>query len=226
MNKIKILLAESNYLTRRGIKSLLAESADLQLVAEAQNQEELIEKIKLFQPDLLIIDYFSAAFKFENIQQLIKKDRKFKTLAITSLQTKNTITKALESGVISYLLKECDEAEIMEAIYKAAKGEKFLCGKVLDVILNDDKEAFNFPSYSSCEGINITDREMEIIKLIAEGYANKQIADKLFLSTHTVTTHRKNIMSKLDINNTAGIVLYAVRENLISPNKYLFSSEN
>ena len=225
MEKIKILIADNNYLARRGMKSLLAENKNLQCVAEAKNYEELLEKAKIFQPDLLIIDY-STAFRMEQLQQFLKKRTNLKVLSITPPQTKGNINKAFNAGILSCLLKDCDEEEIIEAIYKTAKGEKFLCGKIMNVIISEEKEAFNFPSYSSCEGLNVTDREMEIIKLIAEGYANKQIADMLFLSTHTVTTHRKNIMAKLNINNTAGIVLYAVRENLITPNKYLFSSEN
>ena len=79
---------------------------------------------------------------------------------------------------------------------------------------------------SSIEKFNISERELEIIKLIAEGYINKEIADKLFISNHTVNTHRKNIMQKLGINNTAGIVLFAVKEGLVSPNDFLFSSKS
>ena len=79
---------------------------------------------------------------------------------------------------------------------------------------------------STCQGLNISERESEIIQLIAKGHTNKQIADQLFLSSHTITTHRKNIMAKLGVNNTAGIVMFAVKEKLVHPNKYLFSSVN
>lgn len=95
-----------------------------------------------------------------------------------------------------------------------------MCGKIVTDILQDATET----TTSTCEGLNISEREMEIIKLVAEGFSNKEVADKLFLSTHTVTTHRKNIMNKLGVNNTAGLVLFAVRENLISPNHFLFAS--
>ena len=99
-----------------------------------------------------------------------------------------------------------------------------MCGKIVNSILNNDAKTNRNTDYS-CEGMNISDREIEIITLIAEGFSNKEVADKLFLSTHTVTTHRKNIMNKLGVNNTAGLVLFAVRENLVSPNHFLFSSE-
>jgi DNA-binding NarL/FixJ family response regulator len=128
----------------------------------------------------------------------------------------------LENGVTSYLMMDCDKEEITEAIYKTAKGERFLCGQVVEVLISGNKKSDthdnNCPLYTYCGGINISEREMEIIKCVAEGHSNQEIAEKLFISVHTVTTHRKNIMNKLGINNTAGLVMYAVREQLISPN--------
>jgi len=111
----------------------------------------------------------------------------------------------------------------MEAIYKTANGEKFMCGKIVSDIL--ETASSNVAQYS-CEGLNVSDREMEIIKLIAEGLSNKEVADKLFLSTHTVTTHRKTFLNKLVVNNTSDLVLFALRENLVSPNHFLFSASN
>jgi DNA-binding NarL/FixJ family response regulator len=141
-------------------------------------------------------------------------------LAITDFQSNAVISKALNTGVTSHLLKDCDQAEIVEAIYKTALGQQFMCGKIVSAVL--EEKPVQLAEYN-CEGLNISEREMEIIKLIAEGLSNKEVADKLFLSAHTVTTHRKNIMNKLGVNNTAGLVLFAVRENLISPNHFLFA---
>ena len=105
---------------------------------------------------------------------------------------------------------------------KAAYGkERFFCGKVLDVIGEDGEHE----DFVSCEPVSLSLREIEIIQQVAAGQTNKQIADSLHLSAHTVMTHRKNIMNKLGINNTAGLVIYAVKENLISPNKFLFNQE-
>lgn len=222
MKKIKILIADNNFLTRKGIQGLLDDNEDFLFVGEAENKTELIEKALLKQPHLLIIDHACQGFTAEDVKEFKKQFPKIQVLAITAMLSKPLIAKAMEYGVKSYLLKECDKDEITEAIYKTAQGEKFLCGKVLDVIMNETDEVVTIGA--SCKGLNISEREIEIIILIAEGFSNKQIADKLFLSTHTVTTHRKNIMNKLDINNTAGLVLFAVRENLISPNKYLFSN--
>jgi len=222
VKKIHIIIADSHYLSRKGLAMILNENADFNLVAEALNGAELINLAKVHNPDLIIIDYTSANFSLDNIAQIIKKSPKIKILAITELQANGIIAKGLKMGINSHLLNDCDQDEIVEAIYKTALGEKFLCGKITTVIMEEKPDNVNI---YSCQGMNISDREMEIIALIAEGNSNKEIADKLFLSTHTVTTHRKNIMNKLGVNNTAGLVLFAVRENLISPNHFLFSTD-
>ncbi len=223
MEKIKITIADSHFLSRKGLVMLLKENSDFILLAEALSNADLINQSKFYKPDLIIIDYTSANYSLEGVQQIVKKYPKTKILAITELQSNEIIAKGLKIGVTSHLLKDCEHDEIVEAIYKTAKGEKFMCGKITNAILQE--KSVTVAEYS-CEGMNISEREMEIITLIAEGYSNKEVADKLFLSTHTITTHRKNIMNKLGVNNTAGLVLFAVRENLVSPNHFLFSSSN
>jgi len=223
VEKIKITIADSHFLSRKGLVVLLNENADFMLLAEALSTSDLINQSKFYKPDLIIIDYTSVNFSLEGLQQIVKNYPKAKLLAITQLQSNEIISKGLKIGITSHLLKDCDQDEIIEAIYKTAKGEKFICGKIANAVLQE--KSTTIPEYS-CQGMNISDREMEIITLIAEGYSNKEVADKLFLSTHTVTTHRKNIMNKLGVNNTAGLVLFAVRENLVSPNHFLFSSGN
>ncbi len=220
MEKIRITIADSHFLSRKGLAVVLNDNTDFVLVAEALSTSDLVNQSKFYAPDLIIIDYTSSNFSIEGLQQIVKKYPSTKLLAITEPLPAAKISQALNTGVISHLLKDCDQDEIVEAIYKTVKGEKFMCGKIVTDILQNTTDA----NTSSCEGLNISEREMEIIKLVAEGYSNKEVADKLFLSTHTVTTHRKNIMNKLGVNNTAGLVLFAVRENLISPNHFLFAS--
>jgi DNA-binding NarL/FixJ family response regulator len=223
VEKIKIIIADSNFLCRKGLAVLLNENNDFQLLAQAVSAADLMNQSRFYKPHLIIIDYTSANFTLESLQQIVKKYPKTRFLAITELSRNEIISKGLKIGITSHLLKDCDQDEIIEAIYKTAKGEKFMCGKITNTILQDKTVSV---SEYSCIGMNVSDREVEIITLIAEGYSNKEVADKLFLSTHTVTTHRKNIMNKLGVNNTAGLVLFAVRENLVSPNHFLFSSTN
>ena len=131
---------------------------------------------------------------------------------------------ALRSGVTSYVKKDCELSEIVDAVRETSRGNKFFCGQILETIqrANIDVNDLDFDSFS-CEPVVLSERENEIIVLIAEGHTNEIIAEQLFLSKHTVNTHRKNIMAKLGVKNTAGIVMYAVKTDLVSPNKFLFA---
>lgn len=227
MNRINIFIADNQYLVLEGLKTLIKSNKDFKVVGEAENSAELLQRIVSLNPHVLIIDYTSSSFKLTDITVVKNLLPNIKILAITPDQSKLVILGAIKSLINSHLLKDCDKNEIIESIYATAKGEKFYCNKLLDTIINETEAVNQHSKYSnaSCEGLNISEREVEIIKLIAEGYSNKQVADLLFLSTHTVNTHRKNIMNKLGVNNTAGIVIFAVKEHIISPNKFLFSSQ-
>lgn len=218
MGQIKILIADSNELIREGVKAVVKKSDDLRIVAEASGSNELRERIQKNNIDVVIIDYSQPEFNVEDIRNILSFQPRIKILALTEKCESLTITNALKAGLDGHILYCCDRNEITDAIRSVANGDKFYCGKVLDVMNGNSMT-------SSCAPIALSPREIEIISLIADGLSNKQIADKLFLSAHTVMTHRKNIMSKLGVNNTAGIVMYAVKENIINPNKYLFAGE-
>ncbi|MNE35051.1 Response regulator protein VraR [compost metagenome] len=127
----------------------------------------------------------------------------------------------------SYIKKDCDSQEIIDSIRETWRGNKFFCGQILETIRDAaiDVNDIDFDSFS-CEPIMLSERETEIITMIAEGLTNVMIADSLCLSNHTINTHRKNIMAKLGVKNTAGIVIYAVKTNLVSPNKFLFAADS
>lgn len=227
MSKIKILVADSSYLIREGLRSIINDNSDFKLMGEAENPEALLEKLTLYRPNVLAIDYASSCFCLDDVALVHEKFPEINILAITIPQSKEIISIAIENGVTSHLLKDCGKDEIIEAIYNAAKGEKFFCGKIIDTILKEKPTPTSLAKTSkgiSCDGIKLSPREIEIIQLIAEGLSNKKIAERLFLSVHTVTTHRKNIMNKLGVNNTAGLVMFAIKENLLGPNKFLFAN--
>jgi DNA-binding NarL/FixJ family response regulator len=147
-------------------------------------------------------------------------------IAITYLQSGRTIETSLKAGITSYIKKDCEGAEIIAAVKKTIEGQRFFCKDILFTIEQDaiavDQITF---SPRDLDQMIISPREKDIVCMIADGLTNIEIADKLFLSTHTVNTHRRNIMSKLGVNNTAGIVMYAIKANLIQPNKFLFSHQ-
>ena len=222
MPKIKILIADNSFLIREGFRSIITGNSDFKLVGEVESADDLSEKLLLHQPHVLVIDYTSLYFSIDTIRNIHEKFPQINILAVTNPQNKIVISKAIENGVVSHLLKDCGKEEIIEAIHATSKGDKFFCGKILDTVLKVAEAPVS--EGVSCEGIKLSPREVEIVRLIVEGMNNKEIAERLFLSVHTVTTHRKNIMSKLGVNNTAGLVMFAVRQNLVEPNKFLFAS--
>ena len=223
---MRIILADSNDLVRVGMRTVLSAKDNLEIVGEARNNEELKQKIKNFSVDVVLIDYTSNGFDIDIIPSLLSSNSELKFIAITPEQSAQTLVDALRSGIMSYVKKDCDVGEILNAVKETGRGNKFFCGQILETIqrASIDVNDIDFESFS-CEPIVLSERELGIIIHIAEGLTNTQIADQLFLSTHTVNTHRKNIMAKLGVKNTAGIVMYAVKTNLISPNKFLFAGE-
>lgn len=226
LNKMHVILADSNDLVRVGIRTILNSNGGFKIVGEARDKKELLEQIKNFPATVVVIDYTSAGFDIDVIPKITALDKNVKILAITPEQSAQTLVDALRSGVISYVKKDCDLGEIINAVEETGRGNKFFCGKILETIqrASIDVNDIDFESFS-CEPVILSERENEIIILIAEGLTNGQIAEQLFLSNHTINTHRKNIMAKLGVKNTAGIVMYAVKTDLISPNKFLFAAE-
>ncbi|MCF8433541.1 MAG: response regulator transcription factor [Crocinitomicaceae bacterium] len=222
-----VILADSNDLVRVGLRTILNSHGGFKIVGEAHDKEELLEQVKNFGAAVVLIDYTSPGFNIDIIPKVLSQNKHVKFLAITPEQSAQTLVDALRSGVISYVKKDCDLAEIINAVEETSLGNKFFCGQILETIqrASIDVNDIDFDSFT-CEPIILSERENEIIILIAEGLTNGQIAEHLFLSNHTINTHRKNIMAKLGVKNTAGIVMYAVKTDLVSPNKFLFAADS
>ena len=221
---MNLILADSNDLIRIGLRAILSTERTITIVSEAHSGEELLAQVKSFDTSLVLIDYTSSGFNIDIIPKVLSINKRIRFVAITAEQSPQTLVDALRSGISSYIKKDCDVNEILMAVKETGNGNKFFCGQILESIqrANIDVNDLDFESFS-CEAVVISERENEIIILIAEGLTNEQIAIQLFLSKHTVNTHRKNIMAKLGVKNTAGIVMYAVKTNLVSPNKFLFA---
>lgn len=223
---MNVILADSNELVRIGLRTLLSTEKNIQIVGEANNNIELTALTKAFDVQIVILDYTSRGFSIEVIPQILYKKPGIKILAITPEQSAQTLVNALKSGVKSYVKKDCDSQEIIDCIRETEAGNRFFCGQILKTIRDAeiDVNDIDFESFT-CDSVSLSERETEIITLIAEGLTNIMIADTLCLSNHTINTHRKNIMAKLGVKNTAGIVMYAVKTNLVTPNKFLFAVE-
>lgn len=222
---IRVIIADDSELIRLGLDVVLSEQPDIQVVGEATSGEELQSVLSEVPADVLLIDFTADGFSLESIPEVLTKHPDLGVVAITPDQEGTTIVNALKAGVKSYVKKNCDSEEIISSVRETKKGSKFFCGKILETIqqVDIDPDDDSYESFN-CQPVNLSVREQEIITLIAEGLTNGQIAEKLFLSTHTVNTHRKNIMQKLGVKNTASIVMYAVKANLVNVNKFLFSA--
>lgn len=222
---VNLILAEDNELVRIGLRTIF-KNTGVQVIGEASDSNELLSQIKSFKPDVVLIDYTSESFSIDVIPRALELLPELNFVAITPNQSGQTIVHALKSGIRSHVKKDCSITEIVDSVKETSRGKKFFCGQILETIHSEgiDVEELSDSEFT-CEPIVLSAREVEVITLIAEGLTNVEISEKLFLSKHTVNTHRKNIMNKLGVKNTAGIVMYAVKEKFTTPNKFLFSGD-
>ncbi len=214
MAKIKVLIADTQALTSGGLRHFIAQKKDLKVIGSVAAKEDFLTEVKKSQPEVLIVDYNLKAFiTLEDLRKVPSISRKTKTLVVSNDSDKGRIFKALDVGVNGYVTKNCSQEEIVNAIYATARGEKFFCNKVLDMLLEKhlgkDKEDKGAPTELSL-------REIEIVQLITKGLNAKEIADRLHLSHHTVYTHRKNVMKKLGLSSAADLMLYAIKMGIIN----------
>ena len=212
MNSISIVIADAEHLVRRGMRDLFSEIEDFNILSETENEEELIEEVQKHQPQVVILDHNQPKhFRPETVKQVKTIAPKSNILIISNDEDKKVIYQILEAGVKSYLTKTCDEEEVLDAVRATAKGDKFFCSRVLDFLWEK-----SFAKESEDTVVSpLSNREVEIVKLVAKGLIAKEIASELNLSTHTVYTHRKNIMKKLKLGTSTELVLYAVNHGIV-----------
>ena len=209
----KVLLADAQFLIRFALKELLKETNTFQVIGEAGNEAELNSFIAKTTPDIIVIDYNQPGFfSIESIKNVKEQHPTIELLVISSDDNKENIYDVINSGVLRFLTKKCDAHEINEAFRAIIRGEKFFCASIFNFIF---EMSFSQNNYSS-NPLPLSARELEIVQLIAQGLVAKEIGKKLNLSTHTVYTHRKNIMEKLKLRRSSELVLFAVNKGLLS----------
>ncbi len=222
---VRLLFADHSELALIGLRSIFANVPRVSVVGEARDPIELQALLVRAKPDVVLIDHTAKGFGPDAIRDGVKRSKRTRFVAITPDPSRMALVSALRGGVTSYIKKDCDVQEIIDAVLETADGKKFFCGQIIEAIERagaDLKRIVEEPL--SCAPLVITERESQIIALIAEGCSYTRIAGRLNLSAHTVTTHRKKIMQKLGVNSTAALVLYAVKNGLVSPNRFLFNS--
>ena len=224
--KRNIVIADNSELILNGLKCILQPLVGEKIFSFTK-YALLKEYLKATKNVLLIIDYTARGFSLNKVVELKNKYPKMLVMALTPYTNAQTIVQAVEAGIESHIKKECSVEEIKDAFNATSGGSKFFCN---DIVAQMRKENINpknidFKSLDP-NPVSLSDRELQIIQFIAEGYTNSQIAAIVYLSNHTVNTHRKNIMKKLGVNNTAGIVMYAVKEQMVTPNQFSFKKSN
>jgi len=208
MSKIKLFIAEDHHIVLAGMVKLFENDLDFEVVGTASTCAQAVEEIMKSDPDVLLTDIsFPDGDGISLIQKIRIKKGQIKTICLTMHKEQGYVAKAYEAGIEGYLLKETELNEIKTTIKGVVAGQKFY-GSTL----------FDFKTESVVDGTlkeKLTLRELEVIKLVCDGLTSKKIADKLFLSVYTIDTHRKNIYSKLNIDNMGALIKMAHDEGLI-----------
>ncbi|UXP31835.1 response regulator transcription factor [Reichenbachiella agarivorans] len=208
MSKIKVILADDHIIVRNGIKILLESNGDVEVIAEASNGEEALEKVKLLRPDILISDIRMPIMNGIEATSKIKEfSPNTKALILSMHDDEEYIIKSIESGASGYLLKDTTKEEFSKALHAIMDGQKYFSGDISNILVNsylnikDGKPSSTTNSNVGEVEYHITKREKQILQLVYEGNSNKEIADKLGKSVRTIETHRFNIMKKLNVSN-------------------------
>jgi len=221
---VRTLIADHSELALIGLRAILSDAPRVELVGVARDAIAMEAMIVRHRPHVVLVDHTAEGFGAQAIRDGMRRSKGTRFIAITPDPSTAALMAAVRAGVTSYIRKDCDVQEIIDAVTRTADGSKFFCGKVLDVLRKASFDVDKFMAEPlSCAPVALSERECQIVTLIAEGNSYTRIAEELSLSSHTVIAHRRNIMQKLGVNNTAALVLYAVKNGLVSPNRFLFN---
>jgi DNA-binding NarL/FixJ family response regulator len=212
---MRILLADDHKITRQGLRSLLEKQQDMEVVAEAENGRAAARLAAEMAPDVIIMDVTMPDLNgVEATKQILSKSPDIKIIALSMHSDTLFVTEMLKSGAAGYLLKDCAFEELTRAIRTVVDGKTYLSPSISGVVVEDYLHRLSKVDFSNSDVL--TDREREVLQLMAEGNSTKQIALRLHISTKTVETHRRQIMGKLDIHTVAELTKYAIRKGLTS----------
>ena len=209
---VKIMIADDHSMVREGLKSLLELDGDIQVIEEAVDGEDCLEKLKTCKPDVLLLDInMPKKNGLEVLQCINKSNLKVKVLVLTVHNEVEYLIKAVDIGVDGYILKYSESAELKKAIFAITKGENYIQPDLIPALnskmieKNSDKDKID----------SLTKREFEVLKLLAVGMYNKEIAEKLNISERTVKNHVSNIFKKLEVTDRTQAAVFTIRNNLI-----------
>ena len=214
--KTKVVIVEDHRLFREGLKSLLADKPDFEMVGEAGNGLEAIRCIRKHQPNLVLLDLSMPKMNGISVMREIKGQYpEIKILALTIHDSDQYVLEAFDAGADGYCLKDAGRNELRVAVDSVLQGKRYISPSISDNVL-EGYLAGRKKLKSKTSWDTITQREREVLKLLGEGYQNKEISDMLHISVKTVEKHRANIMNKLDLHNAAALTAYAIEHDLVT----------
>lgn len=216
MNKpIQIIVADDHRLVREGIVRILNDHPGFEVIAEAENGKQALEKCEMFNPDVLLLDLDMPVLNGLDAVPLLKKQLpELKIGILTMHEEKLLIEKMIKLGVHGYLYKSSEPAELLEGVTKIAAGKTFYTSAVTENLVKSDT-IFQNTSYDQTLLLaQLSDREKEILTLIAQGMSNTEIGNELSISHRTVDSHRQNLLKKLEVKNLAGLIRFALTSGL------------
>jgi two-component system, NarL family, response regulator NreC len=214
--RFNVLIADDHGVVRKGLRLLLEQYPELAVVGEAANGREAVTLAATLSPQIIVMDVAMPILNgIEAAEQILKANSKIGIIILTMHADESYLLRALNVGVRGYLLKESAEEDLLLAIRSVARGKPFFSPAINETLLEDYMRVLKQQGLSDTFHL-LTAREKEVLQLLAEGKTNKEVATLLDLSPYTVESHRTNLMQKLNVHNTAEIVLYAVRKRLVS----------
>jgi DNA-binding NarL/FixJ family response regulator len=217
LDKIRVLLAEDHTIVRQGLRSILDGREGIQVVGEAKDGREAVEKAQQLQPDIVLMDLSMPLLSgLEATRQIKSQCPQIEVLVLTMHADEEYVLQILQAGASGYLLKQSAVGELVTAIQAVDQGDSYLSPaisrKVVDGYVRQAREQSQVDPYEQ-----LTDREREVLHLIAEGYSTQEIADLLFISPKTVRGHRSSLTEKLDLHSNAELTRYAIRKGIVHP---------
>jgi len=208
---IRIIIADDHAMVRRGITTWIESEDDLALVGEAVNGKDAVEKALRLKPDVVLMDLIMPELDgISATREIAQKETGIAILIITSFSEKEKAVEAIRSGAMGFILKDTTPEELLEAIRQVSQGKPWLSTELTRLLIQKAQQAQNI------EENDLTEREMDVLKLVAQGFADQDIAEKLILSKTTVRYHVTNILSKLQLENRTQAALYAIRKGWVN----------
>jgi DNA-binding NarL/FixJ family response regulator len=216
MKQITILLAEDHIVVREAFRMMLELENDLKVVGEAQDGRQAVALVKRLRPTVVLMDIAMPRLNgLEAARQILKAVPTTKVVMLSAQSEAAYVKKATDYGATGFLRKQTTARVLYEAIREVNKGKNFFCPEIANRLNKQNRKSLLRPGLSRRRGAGLTSREKEVLQLVAEGSANKQTAVELGIAVKTVENHRKNLMQKLDIHDTAGLTRYAIAAGII-----------